>query len=82
MMKIITALLIVFSSSAFAQTPEQYTLTVTSQELNVIGDGLVELPYKKSAILIQKLTLQAKDQMEAAKKAADDKVKANQPEDK
>lgn len=43
-----------------------YTLTdLAPEEMNLIAEGLSELPFKRSAALLQKLTEQAKRQTEA-----------------
>lgn len=56
-----------------------YTLEVTQAELNVISEGLAEVPYKRAAPLVQKLNEQILRQIEAAKKARDEQ---NKPEQK
>ena len=51
-------------SAANAQQVEQqiYTLTLSSSEINLIGQGLSELPFKTSNQLIAKLSKQLHDQ--------------------
>lgn len=51
-----------------------YTITVHPNELDLIGAGLREMPYKVSAPLLEKLKLQAAQQEhEAAQRAADER---------
>jgi len=58
MKKLLTALLLVISTNSIAQeAPKQFNLTVTSEELQIIGNALEELPFKKSAPLMNKLYL-------------------------
>ena len=57
----IAFVLLLLTSTAYAQE-KTYTLTVTSQELTIIGDGLAQLPYKTSVAIIQKLNAQIKEQ--------------------
>lgn len=98
-MRISLALLsLVYISSAFAQSPsDKVSLTITRGELQVIGQGIMELPYKTAAPVMQSLQAQlaasekaaaaavaAKAKADAdAKAAADAKAKAEaNPEDK
>ena len=51
---------LLFSTSAFAQTPPAqpqvtYTVTVTAQELDTIGNALGKAPFEVAAPIIQKL---------------------------
>jgi len=74
------ALACLIASPAFAQAPtDKVPLSVTRAELQVIGQGLMELPYKTSAPIMNDLQAQlnAADQA-AAKAAADAKVKAEE----
>ena len=50
--------------------PEQFTLIVTKQHLDVIGAGLGELPYRISAPVIAELTRQISEQI--AQKPSDE----------
>jgi hypothetical protein len=45
------------------EQPKQFNLTVTPEELQVIGAALEELPFKKSAPLMNKLNTQVQSQM-------------------
>lgn len=67
-MKIATlaTLIVLMTSPAFAQQPPAITFTVTVTEADVIGEGLAELPYKKSQPLMDKLRLQAQAQQPKA----------------
>ncbi len=42
--------------------PEKFTLTLTPQQLDMIGGGLAELPFKISAPLIQEINRQIAEQ--------------------
>ena len=71
----IAFVLMLLTSTAYAQE-KTYTLTVTSQELTIIGDGLAQLPYKTSVAIIQKLNAQIKEQgQEAPKPQVEQNVK-------
>lgn len=59
------------SVPALAQTPAAYTLTVTPQEVNVIGTALGARPYMEVQGLMQKLTNQVLEQNKPASKAED-----------
>jgi hypothetical protein len=64
------------AGSAIAQTPTDHLkLDVTRAELQIIGQGLMELPYKTSApvLTILQQQLNAIDAKAAADKAAADK---------
>lgn len=50
-------------------TPEVYTLTVTSQEVQILGQALGEMPYKTSQPVIQKLNDQITKQVGDRNKA-------------
>lgn len=53
-----------FLSVANAQeAPKQFTLTVTTEELQVIGKALEELPFKQSAPVMNKLNTQVQQQL-------------------
>jgi hypothetical protein len=52
-----------------AQQPEVYTLTVTAQDVNAIGQALGDQPYKTAAPLITKLNEQIAKQISDAAKA-------------
>ena len=52
-----------FVTSAFAQTPPQnHTLTVTTEEANVILNKLADMPWKDANPLLQKLISQLNEQ--------------------
>ena len=57
---------------------QQYTLTVSPQELGIIGDALGGKPYAQVAPLMKKLEQQVEQQLDAAKKAAEE---ANKPKE-
>ena len=57
------------SFAKIASTPGQlseYHITVTSQELDLIGLGLGEQPFNKAAPLLNKLRQQVTEQQQAA----------------
>lgn len=54
--------LLPFSVNA-QEAPKQFNLTVTSEELQIIGNALEELPFKKSAPLMNKLNQQVQQQI-------------------
>ncbi len=57
---------------AFAQSAtDKVQLTVTRAELQIIGQGLMELPYKTSAAVMVTLQTQLNAADQAAKAAAD-----------
>ncbi|MCC8963761.1 hypothetical protein H8A95_15935 [Bradyrhizobium sp. Pear76] len=67
------ALLCLLSTAAFAQTAsDRIKLDVSRAELGVIGQGLMELPYKTSAALMNNL----QHQLDATDKAAKDAAEA------
>lgn len=45
------------------EAPKQFNLTVTPEELQIIGSALEELPFKKSAPLMNKLNQQVQSQV-------------------
>lgn len=73
------ALIGLMSSSALAQQQQQpvvaptaeFRLSVTSQELDVISEGLQTQPFGKVAPIMQKLRQQIVDQQTAAQKPVD-----------
>lgn len=77
--------LLAVASPAFAQTAdEKINISVSRAELQIIGNGLMELPYKQAAPVMVDLQAQliawdkaAKD----AKDAAEAKAKAEKPAD-
>lgn len=77
---LICTVAIAAASAAFAQEVRlpSYKLEVTQAELDVISDALGEVQYKRAAPLIQKLNGQIIEQIEAAKKAQDERNKAEQ----
>lgn len=74
------ALACLIVTPAFAQTPtDRVNLTVTRAELQVIGQGLMELPYKSVAPVLNNLQAQLNAADAAiAKAAADAKAKADE----
>lgn len=76
---------LIVSSTAYAQVPsDKVKLEVTRAELQVIGQGLMELPYKSVAPVLNNLQAQlnAADQA-VAKAAADAKAAAEvKPDEK
>lgn len=70
-MKKILFLLPLISSINFAvaqEQPKQFTFTVNSEELQIIGNALEELPFKKSAPLLNKLNTQVQQQLRPVQK--------------
>jgi hypothetical protein len=67
-MKRIAVALCFLSTTCFAQTQE-YTIKLTTVEIDIVGKGLGELPYKDVALLLQKL----REQIIAQQKAVDEK---------
>lgn len=63
---------IFFATVANAQAPQQptpstvYTITITAQELDTIGNGLGSMPFKDAAPLINKLREQVMAQNKPA----------------
>lgn len=60
---------LLLSSTAFAEEPKNYTLTLSGQEIGYIGQVLAARPYSEVSTLINKLQSQlssqdAKDQEE------------------
>jgi hypothetical protein len=43
------------ATPAFAQQPTEYTIKLTPAELDTIGKGLGDVPFKEAAPLLQKL---------------------------
>jgi hypothetical protein len=72
-----SAALLLLSSSVFAQSApsDKITLTITRAELQVIGNGLAELPYKTAAQVMNDLQAQLTAADQAAAKAAADAAK-------
>lgn len=72
----LAALAVILASPAFAQAPtDRVPLTVTRAELQIIGQGLMELPYKTSAQVMNDLQAQLNVADQAAAKAAADAAK-------
>jgi hypothetical protein len=62
---VILAIALLFAGLASAQdAPRTFTLTVTSQDLNVLSAALDELPRKVSEPVVQKLQKQLIPQMQ------------------
>ena len=62
------------TSPVAAQTPAQtFTLTVTSQDLSVIGTALADRPYKDVAPILNNLNQQVNAQLPKPDKDADKK---------
>lgn len=53
-----------------AQVPDSYTLAVSPQEADLIGDALSQQPWAKVNALVAKLLAQINEQKEAVRKAA------------
>lgn len=69
-------LALLLTSPAFAQAPtDRVPLSVTRAELQIIGQGLMELPYKTSAQVMNDLQAQLNVADQAAAKAAADAAK-------
>lgn len=70
-------LLLVSALPAFAQSSptDRVSLSVTRAELQIIGQGLMELPYKTVAQVMNNLQAQLNAADDAAKKAAADATK-------
>ena len=69
-------------SAAYAQSPAQYTVTVTPQNMAMIGKALGQMPYSDVAVLIADLQRQMVEQNKAAADAAkkpDDKPPSSPP---
>jgi hypothetical protein len=59
---------LLLTTSAMAQQPAQYILTLTPEQLNLIGKALGKLPYEDAWQIIGVIQQQAvKQQQEAAK---------------
>lgn len=58
---------------------DKVTLIVTRAELQIIGNGLMELPYKTSAAVMGDLQAQLNAADQAAAKAAADAAKPKEP---
>jgi hypothetical protein len=58
------------SAAADSNTPKQYTLTVTSDEVNEIGAALGNEPFNKVSALMEKLKAQVTEQTLKASAAA------------
>lgn len=72
----IATVALLLASPAFAQAPtDRVPLTVTRAELQIIGQGLMELPYKTSASVMNDLQAQLNAADAAAAKAATDAAK-------
>ena len=82
MKKLSLALLstVLLIAPAFAQdAQEKIQLSVTRQQLQVIGNGLMEMPYKNAADVMGTLQLQLNAHEEAAKAKAAEAAKAAEP---
>lgn len=55
--------------SAFAQTPQSYTVTVTAQEMVAVMNALSAQPYKDVYVLMNKLSQQINTQNQPQEKA-------------
>lgn len=68
---IVLSVALLFAGAASAQdAPKSFTLTVTSQDLNVLSAGLDELPRKVSEPVVQKFQKQLLPQMQPVEPAA------------
>lgn len=61
-MKALVIALVLFPTVAFAQQQTEYTVKITSEELNLISDGLQTQPFGKVVVLINKLRAQIMEQ--------------------
>lgn len=76
----IAALTLILASPALAQSPtDRVPLSITRAELQIIGQGLMELPYKTSAQVISDLQAQLNAVDQAAAKAVADAKKDEKP---
>ena len=76
---------VALTSTAFAQAPtDRVKLDVSRAELQVIGQALMEMPYKTAAPVMNSLQQQltANDQAVAAAAKAAEEAKAKKPEEK
>ncbi len=77
------ALACLLASPAFAQQPTDHVkIDVTRAELQLIGQGLMELPYKTSAPVLNDLQAQLNAADQVAKAAADAKKTEEKPAEK
>lgn len=51
---------------------DSFTITLTKDQLQVLSEGLVEMPYRKSAPLIDIINKQIQTQLAAEQPAAED----------
>ena len=51
---------------------ESFTITLTKAELQTLSEGLVEMPYRKSAPLIDTINKQIQTQLAAEQPATED----------
>lgn len=62
MKRLLSALAIIATFALFSyQQQPTYKLKLTENDINIVIEGLQELPHKKSAIVIQKIIGQAQD---------------------
>lgn len=62
-----------FPVAAMAQTPpQQFTLTVTAPEIQIIGTALAQRPFGEVNELVAKLNAQIKEQSQPAPEKAQD----------
>lgn len=73
----LASLALLATAPAFSQSApnDKVTLVVTRAELQIIGNGLMELPYKTSAAVMGDLQAQLNAADQAAAKAAADAAK-------
>jgi hypothetical protein len=64
-----------------APSTDKVALSVTRDELQIIGQGLMELPYKTAAGVMNDLQIQLRASDDAAAKAAADAKAADKPAD-
>jgi hypothetical protein len=78
---LLAGIILLASAPAFAQSApsDKVLLTVTRAELQVIGQGLMELPYKTVAPVMNDLQAQVNAADQAAAKAAADAKAADKP---
>ncbi len=68
MKKSLIAIAFLLPTFAFAQTPQpqEYTIRLTAQEVDIVGRALGKLPYEDVALIIQKLRQQIVEQQSIA----------------
>lgn len=70
---VLSVALLVAGAASAQDAPKTFTLTVTSQDLNVLSAGLDELPRKVSEPLVQKFQQQLIPQMQPVEAKPEEK---------